>query len=57
VAQVTWSTSTGEAGIAAGTDSWTTGPISLYVGANTITIYASDVAGNQAWRSITVDRD
>lgn len=57
VAQVTWSTSTGEAGIAAGTISWTTGPISLYVGTTTITIYASDAAGNQAWRSITVNRN
>jgi hypothetical protein len=56
VAQVTWSSSTGAAGIATGTSNWTTGPIPLYVGTTTIMIYASDAAGNQAWRSITVTR-
>jgi hypothetical protein len=54
--QVTWSSSTGGAGVATGTANWTTGPITLYVGMTTITIYASDAAGNQAWRSITVNR-
>jgi hypothetical protein len=56
VAQVTWSSSTGGGGIATGTSSWTTGPIPLYVGMTTIMIYATDTAGNQAWRSITVTR-
>jgi hypothetical protein len=56
VAQVTWSSSTGAAGIAAGTSNWVTGPIPLYVGTTTIMIYAADAAGNQAWRSITVTR-
>ncbi len=56
VAQVTWSSSTGGAGIATGTSNWTTGPIPLYVGMTTITIYAADADGNQAWRSITVTR-
>jgi Matrixin len=56
VAQVTWSSSTGGAGVATGTSNWTTGPIALYVGTTTIIIYAADAAGNQAWRSITVTR-
>jgi len=57
VAQVTWSSSTGGAGIATGTSNWTTGPIQLYVGTTTIMIYAADPAGNQAWRSINVTRN
>jgi hypothetical protein len=57
VAQVTWSTSTGGTGVAAGTNNWSTGPIPLYVGMTTILIYATDTAGNQAWRSITVTRN
>lgn len=55
--QVTWTTSTGSAGIATGTSNWTTGPIPLYVGTTTVMIYATDTAGNQTWRSITVSRD
>jgi Matrixin len=54
VAQVTWSSSTGGSGTAIGTTNWTTGPIPLYVGMTTIMVYATDTAGNQAWRSITV---
>jgi len=57
VAQVTWSSSTGGSGTASGTNNWTTGPIPLYVGITTITVYATDAAGNQAWRSLTVTRD
>jgi hypothetical protein len=56
VTEVTWSSSTGAAGIATGTSTWTTAAIPLYVGTTTVTIYASDAAGNQAWRSITVTR-
>jgi hypothetical protein len=56
VTEVTWSSSTGAAGIATGTSTWTTAAIPLYVGTTTIMIYASDAAGNQAWRSITVAR-
>jgi hypothetical protein len=56
VTEVTWSSSTGAAGIATGTSTWTTAAIPLYVGTTTIMIYASDAAGNQAWRSITVTR-
>jgi Matrixin len=57
VTQVTWASSTGGSGVAGGTSSWTTGPIPLYVGMTTITIYANDTAGNQAWRSIAVTRN
>ena len=57
VAEVTWSTSTGGSGVASGTNSWTTGPISLYQGMTTIMIYATDTAGNQAWRSINVTQN
>jgi len=56
VAEVTWSSSTGAAGIATGASTWTTAAIPLYVGTTTVTIYASDAAGNQAWRAITVTR-
>jgi Matrixin len=56
VTEVTWSSSTGGGGTATGTLSWTTGPISLYVGTTTIMVFASDAAGNQAWRSIVVTR-
>lgn len=56
VAQVTWTSSTGGSGVASGTSNWSTGPISLYEGMTTIMIYATDPAGNQAWRSIMVTR-
>jgi hypothetical protein len=56
VQQVTWTSSTGGAGVATGTGNWTTGPIALYIGTTTIMIYAADAVGNQAWRSITVMR-
>ncbi len=56
VAAVTWSSSTGGSGTASGTDNWTTPAIALYVGSTTITIQASDGAGNTSWRSITVAR-
>ena len=57
IAQVTWTSSTGGSGIATGASNWSTGPISLYEGMTTIMIYATDTAGNQAWRSITVMRN
>jgi len=56
VASVTWSSSTGESGTASGTDNWVTPAVRLYVGTTTITIQASDAAGNTSWRSITVAR-
>lgn len=56
VATVTWASSTGASGTATGTDNWTTPPIALYVGTTTITIRASDAAGNTSWRSLMVTR-
>jgi hypothetical protein len=56
VTSVTWSTNTGRSGTATGTDQWSTAPIPLLVGWNTITIRAYDAAGNMAWRSIVVKR-
>jgi Matrixin len=54
VAQVTWSSSAGTSGTAAGTTSWTTPQITLYEGTITIVIRAYDTAGNSSWRSIVV---
>ena len=55
VASVTWSTNTGSSGTAAGTAQWSAS-IPLLVGSNTVTIRASDAAGNVAWRSVVVTR-
>ena len=56
VAAVTWLSSNGASGTATGTNNWATPAIPLYVGATTITIRASDAAGNTSWRSMTVTR-
>ena len=56
VARVTWSNSNGGAGTATGTENWTTPPIELLVGSNTITIRATDTAGNTGWRAVMVTR-
>ncbi len=56
ITQITWTSSTGGAGVASGTSNWSTGPISLYEGMTTIMIYATDTAGNQSWRSIMVEQ-
>jgi len=56
VTSVTWSTNTGRSGTANGTNQWSTVPIPLLVGSNTITIRAFDAAGNMAWRSVVVKR-
>ena len=57
VVKVTWAASTGASGVAAGTNNWTTPPLSLYVGTTTIVIQASDAAGNTSWRSLVVTRN
>ncbi|HEX4595237.1 MAG TPA: matrixin family metalloprotease [Bryobacteraceae bacterium] len=57
VTSVTWLSSNGGSGTATGTTNWTTPAIPLYVGATTITIRASDAAGNTGWRSLTVTRN
>ena len=56
VAAVTWANSNGGSGVSGGTENWTTPPIPLLVGDNTITIRASDAAGNISWRSVVVTR-
>ena len=56
VISVTWTNSTGSAGNAAGTTSWTAAGIPLLVGTNTITVNAFDAAGDSAWRTVTVVR-
>ncbi len=56
VASVTWSTSNGDSGTAAGAESWSAAAIPLLVGSNTVTIRAKDTAGNASWRAVTVVR-
>jgi hypothetical protein len=56
VSSVQWTTSTGSAGTATGTTSWSA-VIPLLVGNNTVTVRAYDAAGNSSWRSVTVVRN
>jgi len=56
VVAVTWTDSLGNTGPATGTTQWTAGPVALLVGSNTITIRASDAAGNVGWRSVVFTR-
>ncbi len=56
VAEVSWTNSTGPAGIANGTTNWSTGDIPLLVGDNRITLRAKDAAGNAGWRALVVTR-
>lgn len=56
VASVQWTTSTGGAGVATGTTSWSAA-IPLLVGNNTVTVRAYDAAGNSSWRAVTVVRN
>lgn len=53
VTSVSWSNSTGTAGAATGTVTWTAS-IPLSSGTNTIVFRAFDAAGNFTWRSVTV---
>jgi len=53
VTQVMWSDSAGGSGIAAGTAAWSAS-IALSPGANTITVTASDAAGNTSRATLTV---
>jgi hypothetical protein len=56
VTSVAWASLAGYAGTATGTNTWTTAPIPLLKGNNTIIIRAFDAAGNNSWRSVTVVR-
>jgi len=55
VVSVKWSSSTGSAGAAAGTASWSAA-VPLLVGTNVVVVRAYDGAGNSGWRAITVVR-
>ncbi len=55
VYSVTWSNNaTGSSGMASGTTSWTVSSVNLSNGNNTITIIATDNAGNEATDTVTV---
>jgi len=55
VTAVKWSTSSGDAGVASGTTSWSA-DIPLLVGNTVVTVRAYDAAGNSGWRAVTVVR-
>jgi hypothetical protein len=55
VKTVTWATNTGGSGTASGTTQWSAS-VPLLVGSNTVTVRASDAAGNIGWRSVVVTR-
>lgn len=55
VASVTWSTDTGGAGTASGTNQWSAA-IPLLVGFNQVIVRATDTAGNMSWRSVVATR-
>ena len=54
VTQVTWVSSAGGSGLAAGTSSWNASGIALQSGSNQLTVTARDAAGNQKSAIITV---
>jgi hypothetical protein len=54
VKQVSWSTTSGDGGIAYGTTNWSVRRINLSSGENTITVTAIDAAGNESKTDITV---
>ena len=54
LAEVTWVSSTGASGAAAGTSSWSTPRIALAAGVNTLTVTARDKAGNTASTTLSV---
>jgi len=54
VTQVTWVSSGGGSGLAAGTSSWNASGIVLQSGSNQLTVTARDAAGNQSSAVITV---
>src|SRR5579871_216002 len=55
VTSVRWTISTGNSGIAAGTNHWTA-QIPLLVGDNVLTVRSYDAAGNSGWRALTIVR-
>jgi hypothetical protein len=57
IASVSWKSNRGGAGQANGTEDWQTDAIALEIGANKITVTASDYAGNVASAKILVHRE
>jgi len=55
VTLVTWATNFASSGVASGTTSWSAA-IPLLVGNNSVTVRASDAAGNVGWRSVVITR-
>lgn len=56
MSKIAWATNTGSSGTATGTITWSAS-IPLLVGSNTVTITATDLSGNTAWRSVVVSRN
>ena len=56
VTQVTWVNDRGGSGTAIGTNVWSASTIALQLGANVITVAATDVGGNNSSTSLTVTR-
>ncbi len=54
IVRVEWASSRGFAGLAAGTASWSTGPVPLQPGENRITVTATDAHGESAYRVLIV---
>jgi hypothetical protein len=52
---VAWATNFGSSGVASGTSNWSAS-VPLLVGNNTVTIRATDLAGNVAWRTVVIIR-
>lgn len=55
LSSITWSNNRGGSGTATGTTSWTINPLPLASGLNTITVTATDTAGNVARASFSVN--
>ena len=55
VTLVSWATNFGTAGVATGTTAWSAA-IPLLVGNNSVTVRATDAAGNAGWRSVVITR-
>jgi hypothetical protein len=55
VQSVTWATNFGTSGTATGTSNWSA-TVPLLVGSNSITVRATDAAGNYGWRTVVVTR-
>lgn len=57
VTSVSWETDRGSEGSASGTDSWTASDIPLELGANTITVTATNAAGQTRSDTIVINRE